>query len=171
MLAVTGGSVVLGGSSQLAINFTGSALAPDSSNPFWQGNRTWKILSIGGSASNPGPTAFPTIANGTFAAGSFTNYADAGGNIILAFVPNATVPTNPKVGTVSKVGTNLVMSGSGGSAGHTYYLVSSSSITNARNTWVTNATGTFDGSGDFIITNAINPADLRRFYDIKYFTP
>ena len=36
VLSVTGGSVILGGTCQLSINFTGSATAPDSSNPFWQ---------------------------------------------------------------------------------------------------------------------------------------
>jgi fibronectin-binding autotransporter adhesin len=92
VLATTGGSVILGGTCQLSINFTGSATAPDSSNPFWQTARSWKILSIGGSASNPGPTQFPAIVNGSYSAGSFTNYADASGNIILAFTPNSAPP-------------------------------------------------------------------------------
>jgi fibronectin-binding autotransporter adhesin len=107
VLAVTGGSVVLDGTSQIAISFIGSATAPDASNPFWQTNHSWTILTLSGSAVNPGPTTFSNIVNGSFSAGSFTNYADASGNIILAFTPGATLsPLRPVIsGAIAGVGT------------------------------------------------------------------
>lgn len=92
VLALTGGDLVLGGASKLAIQFTGSATAPDASNPFWQASRSWTIVSLGGAAANPSLTNFSEIFNGTSSAGSFTNYADATGNVILEFIPGAGVP-------------------------------------------------------------------------------
>ena len=107
VLAVTGGSVVLGGTAQIAISFIGSATAPDAANPFWQTNHSWTILTVGDPATNPGPTAFPSIVNGTYSAGSFTNYADVSGNIILAFTPGAApLPPRPVIsGTITGAGT------------------------------------------------------------------
>ena len=96
VLALTGGNLVLGGISKLSLNFSGSATVPDSSNPFWQSARSWTILTIGGSATNTGPTAFASIPNGTYPAGSFINYADASGNIVLEFTP-ATAPPPPLI--------------------------------------------------------------------------
>jgi autotransporter-associated beta strand protein len=93
VLAVTGGNLVLDGASRISVNFTGSATAPDAGNPFWQSPRSWTIATIGGSASNPGATKFTTIVNGTYPPGSFTNYTDGGGNVILAFVPNTVIPS------------------------------------------------------------------------------
>jgi autotransporter-associated beta strand protein len=171
VLAAAGGSVVLGGASELSINFTNSATAPNSSNPFWRTNLSWPILTIGGSASNPGPTQFPTILNGTYSAGSFTNYADAGGNIFLQFIPNATPLTFPKIGSTVLFGTNLVMSGSGGPASHPYYLLSSTNVAAPLATWTTNATSAFDGSGNFTITNAINATEPERFFRLMYVYP
>jgi autotransporter-associated beta strand protein len=95
LLNVTGGNVVLGGSSRLAIGFTGSATAPDPANAFWQSEQTWTILALSGPAANPGPTQFASIENSVFAGGSFTNYADAGGNIILKFAPGG--PSQPEI--------------------------------------------------------------------------
>ncbi len=107
VLAVTGGSVVLGGTSELAINFTGSATAPDASNPFWQTNHSWTILTVSGSASNPGPTAFASVANGTNAAGAFWTSADPSGNIVLTFTPGSFLPPPQPVmsQTIQGVGT------------------------------------------------------------------
>jgi autotransporter-associated beta strand protein len=89
VLAVTGGNVVLGGTSQIQVNFTGLATAPDETNPFWQSERTWTILTVNG-ASNPGLTKFQGVANGITVAGRFTNETDASGNIVLRFTPGET---------------------------------------------------------------------------------
>jgi autotransporter-associated beta strand protein len=107
VLAVTGGNVVLDGTSQIAIGFIGSATAPDAANPFWQTNHSWTILTLSGSAVNPGLTTFSNIVNGSFSAGSFTSHADASGNIILAFAPgSAPLPPRPVIsGTIAGVGT------------------------------------------------------------------
>lgn len=97
-LAVTGGTVVLGGTSKLALNFTGTATVPNAADVFWQTPRTWTILAVSGGASNPGATAFASITN-TYAAGTFTNFADAGGNIVLQFTPSPAGPPQPTIST------------------------------------------------------------------------
>jgi fibronectin-binding autotransporter adhesin len=124
VLAVTGGNVVLGGTSQLLLNFTGSATAPDATNPFWQTNHSWIILTVGGSASNPGPTTFASVVNGTYSAGTFSTSADAGGSIILAFAPGGPTPPPPVLaGTIVGAGTlNPTLSWSDAVSGVKYQL-------------------------------------------------
>jgi autotransporter-associated beta strand protein len=105
VLAVTGGNVVLGGSSQIQINFSGSATVPNATNAFWQSPHSWTILTVGGMAANPGPTKFASILNGVYAAGSFTNTVDGSGNIVLAWDPTAKPPQPVLSDTVIGAGT------------------------------------------------------------------
>lgn len=92
-LVLTAGNLTLGGSAKLQLSFIGAATPPVTTNAFWQGIRLWKIISLTGAATNSGATRFPTIVNGTFAAGVFTNYADVNGNVWLKFIPpNAYTP-------------------------------------------------------------------------------
>jgi autotransporter-associated beta strand protein len=105
VLALTGGNLVLGGASKLAIQFTGLATAPDVNNVFWQSPRAWTIVGLSGSAANPGMTEFAGILNGTYSAGSFTNYADVSGNIVLEFIPGAVVPEPVIDSTIAGAGT------------------------------------------------------------------
>ncbi len=92
LISLTGGSLVPGGASKISINFTGTATSPDATNAFWQVAHTWKIIALSGTATNPGPSAFPTVLNGSYGAGTFTNYTDPSGNIILAFAPGSSAP-------------------------------------------------------------------------------
>lgn len=98
---LTGGNLTLGGSSALSINFANNAAAPSVTNMLWLLNREWTIVKLTGTAANPGSTKFTTLQNGNYpGVGSFTNYADAGGNIILKFVTAVTnIPPviNPSV--------------------------------------------------------------------------
>ncbi|MSU56820.1 MAG: hypothetical protein EXS35_01310 [Pedosphaera sp.] len=80
-IILTDGNLALGGSSKLQLNFIGTATPPAATNAFWQGIRSWKIISLTGPATNSGATRFPTILNGNFTAGTFTNYTDVIGNV------------------------------------------------------------------------------------------
>ena len=146
VLALTGGNGVLGGISKLSINFIGSATAPDSANPFWQSARSWTILTVGGSATNSGLTAFASILNGTYSAGSFTNYADVSGNIILAYTPAGTPPPpRPLISsTIAGAGTaNSVLSW-GAVNGVTYTVQCKTNLNQAG--WITLGTATAVGT-------------------------
>jgi autotransporter-associated beta strand protein len=83
---LTAGELVLGPNAKLQLSFINAASAPHAGHPFWLTSHTWKIVALAGPATNPGPTSFGTIVNGNYATGSFTNYADADGNIMLAYV-------------------------------------------------------------------------------------
>ncbi|MGZ5568795.1 MAG: beta strand repeat-containing protein, partial [Limisphaerales bacterium] len=82
-IVVSGGSLVLGGSSKLQMVFNGG-IDPVDASTFWRGNHTWKIVRLNG-GSNPGNTIFSSIVNGTFSCGTFTTETDGSGNVILRY--------------------------------------------------------------------------------------
>jgi autotransporter-associated beta strand protein len=85
----TGGELNLSGSSRLLLKFpTTNAVPPYSTEPFWQANHTWTIVSLTAPAANTANAAFATIPNGLFNAGFFSNYVATGGNIILTYTTN-----------------------------------------------------------------------------------
>jgi fibronectin-binding autotransporter adhesin len=94
-LNISGGNLLLGGTSALNLLFTGSATAPDTSEPFWQAAHSWRIISLTG-GSNPGDTVYSSISNGSYAAGNFTVEADANG-IVLNYTPNSAPPVAPTI--------------------------------------------------------------------------
>lgn len=98
-LALTDGELILGGTSRLKVTFTGNAGPPNAAEPFWLMSHRWKIVSLSGPATNPGGAQFSEIVNGSYATGSFTNFADAAGNIWLAY--RAVPAPPPRIQTVS----------------------------------------------------------------------
>jgi hypothetical protein len=66
--------------------------------------------------------------------------------------------------SVSLSGGNLILSGSGGSAGSNYTLLSA---TNLLGPWVTNATGSFNGSGDFSNSIPVNTSVNGEFFKLE----
>jgi fibronectin-binding autotransporter adhesin len=95
--ALTGGTLVLGGTSRISIDFIGAATAPSSSNPFWQAPHTWTVLAIGGTATNPFSSDFLTLTNGIYSAGYFTTTVNGGGSLLLNYTPGPVPP--PRMGT------------------------------------------------------------------------
>lgn len=87
-LVLTDGNLALGGTSKLQLSFIGAASTPSAASPFWLTSHTWKIISLTGAATNNGNSFFPSIVNGNFATGSFTNFADNLGNILLTYSAN-----------------------------------------------------------------------------------
>jgi autotransporter-associated beta strand protein len=65
------------------------------------------------------------------------------------------------------VDTNLNLSGIGGPAGGTYYVLTSTNVADAVSNWTVLATNTFDGSGNFSFSDALDPAVPQRFYLIS----
>ncbi len=86
-IILSGGNLMLNSNSPLVISFTNSATAPATNNVFWQSPRSWKIISLGPSATNIGSASFGVIASNTFSAGKFTSSADVVGNVFLNFLP------------------------------------------------------------------------------------
>lgn len=73
----------------------------------------------------------------------------------------------PQFGTISASGTNLVLSGTGGPANGTYYVLTSTNVALPLVNWSPILTNSFDLSGNFRFTNAISTSMPQQFYTIK----
>jgi hypothetical protein len=69
--------------------------------------------------------------------------------------------------SLGKWGTNLVFSGSGGSPGSNYVVLTSTNVALRLTNWTPLVTNYFDASGNFGFTNGINPAQAKRFFLLK----
>lgn len=120
---------------------------------------------------------FPLISYATFNGSVAANFArgalppgfsaslvnnPAQNRIDLVIAPGATV--TPVFSGFSLSGSNLIFNGSNGLAKGTYYVLASTNLTLPWNQWTTIATNTFDGSGNFNFSNAINQALPGQFY-------
>ena len=73
----------------------------------------------------------------------------------------------PKFGNVALSGTNVVISGTGGPANATYWVLASTNVALPLTSWTPLLTNQFNVSGNFIFTNAITPAVPLRFYILQ----
>jgi len=84
----------------------------------------------------------------------------------LTVVSTGIVPTiPPAITNFSLVGLNVVISGTNGQAGGTYYLLTTTNLATPRNQWKTTATNVLGGNNyTFIGTNAVTPGQGQQFY-------
>ncbi len=75
----------------------------------------------------------------------------------------------PGVAGITLYGTNLVLSGSNGLTGRTYFVLVGTNLTEPLNQWTPIATNMLGGNGNFSITatNAVNLAAPQRFYILQ----
>jgi hypothetical protein len=78
-----------------------------------------------------------------------------------------TAPSQPVIGSTKVSGGNLIFSGTGGTAFGTYYVLTSTNLATPLANWTPLSTNSFDNSGNFNVTNAINPGTPRLFYLLK----
>jgi hypothetical protein len=79
-------------------------------------------------------------------------------------------PGSPLVFTNSRLaGGNVILSGQGGTAGGAYELLANSNVTIASSTWPIVATNTFDPSGTFSVTQAVQPGN--KFFRLRTVPP
>jgi hypothetical protein len=64
-------------------------------------------------------------------------------------------------------GNDLILSGSGGPANGTYYILASPDIAVPLTNWTVLVTNTFDASGGFSFTNTVNPGSPQQFFTLK----
>jgi autotransporter-associated beta strand protein len=164
-IALTGGNLVLGGSSRLLINFTGTSTFPDATNSFWQQTRSWTIIAGSGSAANPGPTDFAIIdgTNGV-TAGVFSTAAAGNGTVVLTFTPTNSLPPAPVIDP------NIVGAGTGNAqlswssqAGASYTVEFKTNITQTGWLFLTNLTATGTTT---TIADQTTPVPAERYYRV-----
>jgi fibronectin-binding autotransporter adhesin len=64
-------------------------------------------------------------------------------------------------------GSSLVISGTNGVPGSTYYILTSTNLTLPLSSWTPLLTNVFDGSGNYALTNTIDPAAPASFYILQ----
>ncbi len=159
-LSVAGGTMILGGTSQLVLNF---ATPPSPTNSFWKSNHTWTIIAMNG-GNNSGNQGFASIQNATYPnVGYFTSSVDGSGNVLLSFTSTYVSPPQPTIdSTITGAGTaNLGLSWSSSNGG--IYQVQYKTDLNQTN-WITLTTITANGSTtSFTDTNS---PSTNRFYRV-----
>jgi hypothetical protein len=82
-------------------------------------------------------------------------------------VLSVTVPRPVITGSTLVGGTNLVFHGTNGTAGGPYSVLSSTNVATPLTNWTVVTSGSFDGSGNFTVTNVISNGVPRKFFILQ----
>jgi hypothetical protein len=75
--------------------------------------------------------------------------------------------TQPVIGSIAVSGGNLIFSGTGGTTNGSYFVLTSTNLAAPLANWIPVATNTFDASGNFSATNAVNSNSTQQYYLLK----
>ena len=149
---VTGGELTLSGC-LTTVTVSGSAL----------GIGSYKLISAGAGGSVAGtlPPSVTVVGSG-LAANTSASLRITSGELWLD-VATAAVP-RPVITSFSYDGASLILSGTNGIAGNTYYVLASTNVAAPLSNWEPVFTNQFEANGVFSVTNAVSPAIPARFY-------
>jgi hypothetical protein len=102
----------------------------------------------------------------TYVATLADNSANSSVDLVITSGPPPVTP-RPTIKSISIVAGNLVLAGSGGSAGGTYYVRASGNVAAPLGSWSSIATNSFDGSGNFNISVPYNSNLPMQFFAIQ----
>lgn len=131
-----------------SVNYGGSLVVTNNSGSPLVVGATYTLFK----AASAGTGSFSSVAILPEGAGTFN--ASTG---VLTITSATGFVFNP----VTASGGNLILTGTGGSAGGPYML---ESTTNLLSSWITNSTGTLNGSGSYSNAIPINPAQPTEFF-------
>jgi autotransporter-associated beta strand protein len=94
----------------------------------------------------------------------WTNKLAADGSIAVLSITTVLRPVITNV-YLAAGSTNIIFSGTNGFVSGNYNVLSSTNL--AQTNWTVEATGTFDGSGNFSVTNAIMSGKPQKFYRLQ----
>jgi autotransporter-associated beta strand protein len=141
------------------------------------------LVTVGGDLFLTGKLSVTNAAG--FGAGSYPLFTCAGtltfDNLVLVSAPAGysyrfdtntagvvnLVVSQPKFGNIHATASGLVMSGSGGAASASFYLLNSTNLTKPLGFWTRLLTNQFDASGNFIFTNGLNSNFSQSFYRLQ----
>jgi fibronectin type 3 domain-containing protein len=128
------------------------------------GNDT-NIIASGITATNFSDTG---LVNGTtyYYVVAATGSAANSGNSIEARATPA-LPPPPTIGSILVIGTNFSLSGAGGTANATYYVLGTTNLLTPSSNWTRLLTNQFDSSGNFNFTNALDPNSPQNYYRVE----
>jgi rhamnogalacturonan endolyase len=78
-----------------------------------------------------------------------------------------TAPSPPSITGFHLSGNQLTLSGTGGTPDWRYYLLTTTNVTSPASQWTRLATNQFDASGNFALTNLLNPNLLQSFFRLQ----
>jgi glucose/arabinose dehydrogenase len=108
---------------------------------------------------DPGVSAFGTDpANGDVI---YCNLQSGNNSVIKRIIATNSVPY---ISAITLAGTNVIISGTNGPARGTYSVLTSTNVISPFATWGPLSTNPFDGNGNFIFTNPVNPGIPSLFY-------
>jgi fibronectin-binding autotransporter adhesin len=125
------------------------------------------VVSNVGTNALVGGTVFKLFQSASAGTGNFTS---------VKILPSGVGSFNPATGelrippaiNVPHVsGGNLILTGTGGTAGGTYSWLTSTNVAAPLASWATDTTGVFDGSGGFSNAFPINPSVPARFFQLR----
>jgi hypothetical protein len=132
---------------------------------------TLQLVNISGSPLAVGNSF--QIFSGASYAGTFASVIPAAPGFGLAWDTSQlnngiiSVVSQPIINSVANSAGHLIFSGTNGPANGTYYVLTTTNLATPANNWVSLATNSFDGSGNFSVTNAITPGRPQQFYRIE----
>jgi hypothetical protein len=144
-------------------------------------------VQAGGNLTYGGNLALANISGAPMAAGDTFQLFTAGSSISGSFA--GITPTTPGAGLgwdTSQLGSgvlgvvsipvftnivvssgNIIVSGSGGSASGTFYVLTATNLLTPLTNWVVWSTNTYDSGGNFSVTNPVTAGTRQRYYRIK----
>jgi autotransporter-associated beta strand protein len=140
------------GGSLTVTNFNGTITNGQTFQLFIASNGVYNAASFG-SVTLPSATGL-----------TWTNNLAVNGSITAGVA--ATTPAQPHITSVTLTGTSLVISGTNGTPGLQFEVLSSTNVALALSNWTSIATNTFS-SGNFSVTNTINPAVSPSFFILR----
>jgi autotransporter-associated beta strand protein len=135
-----------------------------------ESSQSWIIATADGGITNFSANKFIVDASGfqnDLGGGSFTVRTNDN-SLLLVFTSR---PAPPTIDNVAFDGTNLVISGAGGTSGGTYFALSSTNLSLPMNLWQRVATNSFASDGTFILTNTPDPNAAQTFYLLQLDEP
>jgi hypothetical protein len=168
------GDIALSGTTVIKLNGTGANDAVTSTTGSITYGGALNLANISGAPLASGDT-FQVFNAGTIS-GSFANIAPATPGAGLAWntsqlntgvISVVASQPQPVINSTVASGGNLIFSGTNGTTGNTYYVLTSTDVATSLSSWTPVLTNTFGPGGAFSVTNAINPATPKRFYVLK----
>jgi hypothetical protein len=102
----------------------------------------------------------------TYVATLVDNSVNSSVDLVISSGPPPVAP-RPTIGSIAIANGNVVLTGSGGSAGRTYYVRASGDVATPLVNWPGIATNTFDSSGNFNVSVPYNPGLPIQFFVIQ----
>ena len=142
----------------LPVRLGAHAQSPGTSAPWFNGELADVAMFKGALSS----TEIASLTNRTVA------YLGGGlaANIVSLNVVSASPPIRPVIGNIGLNGSKLVLNGSNGTAGNTYYVLSSTNLALPMTNWTVMMTDQFNAYGGFSFTNTISQTNHFQFYRI-----